>query len=59
MRPRPRQSPATWLAWWLWWAFVLFWPLAFGLIAVGVIWLALVLGVAWLAVTGRRAGPRR
>jgi hypothetical protein len=40
----------TWLLWWLKWAF--------GLIAVEVIWLVLVLGIAWLAVTGRRKARR-
>jgi hypothetical protein len=60
MRTGPRRQGApTWLAWWLMWALILFWPLAFGLPAAEVIWLALAGGTAWLALSGRRAARRR
>lgn len=59
MRTNPRrQSPPSWLAWWIGWAFLLFWPLCFGLVAVEVLWLVLVAGISWLAVTGRRRARR-
>ncbi len=61
MRNNQRRIDAgpTWGAWWVKWAFILFWPLCFGLVAVEVIWLVLVLGIASLAVTGRRKAQRR
>jgi hypothetical protein len=40
-------------------AVLLFWPLMFGLVAVEVVWLVLVTGIAWLAITGRRKAARR
>lgn len=58
-RPRRRNGAPTWLAWWIGWAFLLFWPLCFGLIAVEVVWLVLAAGIAWLAVTGKRKAGRR
>lgn len=54
-----RNGKPTWLAWWLMWAFLLFWPLCFGLIAVEVIWLVLAAAAAALAITGRRKAARR
>ena len=54
-----RDSGPTWLAWWLGWVLLLFWPLCFGLVAVEVLWLVLVLGTAALAVSGRRKAARR
>jgi hypothetical protein len=59
--PRRRDAGPTWLAWWVFWAAVLFWPLLLGGalgIALEILWLALGAGAAWLAVTGRRAGRR-
>lgn len=58
-RPRRRDAGPTWAAWWIKWAVILFWPLMFGLIAVEVIWLILVLGIAALAITGKRKAARR
>jgi hypothetical protein len=49
----------TWLGWWVRWAFILFWPLCFGLVAVEVVWLVLIAAVAALAVTGRRRARRK
>jgi hypothetical protein len=56
--PRRADAGPTWLAWWIGWAFLLFWPLCFGLVAVEVLWLVLVAGISWLAVTGRRRARR-
>jgi hypothetical protein len=60
--PRPQRrldAGPTWLAWWIGWAFLLFWPLCFGLAVVEAIWLLLIAGIAALAVTGRRRAARR
>lgn len=55
--PRRDRGP-TWLAWWLMWAFLLFWPLALGWWPLEVGWLAVAGLTAGLAVTGRNRGPR-
>jgi hypothetical protein len=63
MRANPRrQGGPTWLAWWLTWAFLLFWPLALGWWPLEIGWLAVLAVTAFLAVTGARQarsrGPR-
>lgn len=58
MRLLPDSGP-TWVAWWLWRAFVLCWPLALGWWPLEIAWLAVLGATAWLAVTGRRAASRR
>jgi hypothetical protein len=59
MRTNPRrQGRPTWLAWWITWAFLLFWPLALGWWPLEILWLTGLGLTALLAVTGRRRGPR-
>lgn len=54
--PRPRRLDAgpTWLAWWVKWALILFWPLIFGMVAAEAVWIVLIGIVALLAWTGHR-----
>ena len=57
--PRRADAGPTWLAWWIGWAFLLFWPLAMGRWPLEVLWLAVLGVVAWLAVTGARQARNR
>jgi hypothetical protein len=57
--PRRRDPGPTWLAWWIGWAFVYCWPLCFGWVIGEVFWLAFVLAVTVLAVTGRQKAARK
>lgn len=59
-RPRRGTDPGpTWLAWWIMWAVIWFWPLMLGSVAGEVVWALFAGGIAWLAVTGRRRARRK